>query len=75
MIEAYMDKLEEACRQKGIEKFEIRYRQEANTTLQVYEQKVSEARDNSSESISLAVLHNGKKGRFETADLMKNLFH
>ena len=49
MIEAYMDKLEEACRQKGIEKFEIRYRQEANTTLQVYEQKVSEARDNSSE--------------------------
>lgn len=55
MIEAYMDKLEEACRQKGIEKFEIRYRQEANTTLQVYEQKVSEARDNSSESISLAV--------------------
>ena len=34
MIEAYMDKLEEACRQKGIEKFEIRYRQEANTTLQ-----------------------------------------
>lgn len=68
MIEAYMDKLEEACRQKGIEKFEIRYRQEANTTLQVYEQKVSEARDNSSESISLAVLHNGKKGRFETAD-------
>ena len=68
MIEIYMDKLEEACRQKGIEHFEIRYRQEANTTIQVYEQKVSDARDNSSESISLSVLHHGKKGRFETAD-------
>ena len=68
MIEAYLDKLEQACRAKGIDKFEIRYQCEANAALQVYEQKVSDARDNSSESVSLVVLQDGKKGRFETAD-------
>ena len=68
MIEAYLDKLEQACRAKGIDKFEIRYQCEANAALQVYEQKVSDARDNSSESASLVVLQDGKKGRFETAD-------
>jgi len=68
MIEAYINKLEAFCRQRKLDKFEIRYRQEENTTLQVYEQKVSEAKDNFSESISLTVLHNGKKGHFETAD-------
>lgn len=68
MIEAYLDKLEQACRAKGIDKFEIRYQCEANAALQVYEQKVSDARDNSSESVSLVVLQDGKKGRFETVD-------
>lgn len=68
MIEAYLDKLEQACRAKGVDKFEIRYQCEANAALQVYEQKVSDARDNSSESVSLVVLQDGKKGRFETAD-------
>ena len=66
MIEAYLDKLEQACRAKGVDKFEIRYQCEANAALQVYEQKVSDARDNSSESVSLVVLQDGKKGRFET---------
>lgn len=68
MIEAYFDKLEQACRAKGIDKYEIRYAGGENNVLKVYEQEVSEAKGNSSQSISLTVLHKGKKGRFETAD-------
>lgn len=68
MVEHYLNKLEQACRTRGIDKFEIRYVCESNRVLKVYEQEVSEARDNSSQGISLTVLFNGKKGRFETAD-------
>lgn len=74
MIEAYLDKLEQACRAKGIDKFEIRYQCEANAALQVYEQKVSDARDNSSESVSLVVLQDGKKAVLKRLILTKQRF-
>ena len=72
MIENYLQKLEAFCQSKNIANYEIRYFQENNRVLKVYEQKVCEARDNASQSVAVIVVQNGKRGRFDTTDLDEN---
>lgn len=65
-IETFIDEIVKNCDERGLKKYQIIYSQSESDSLSVFEQKVLKNSSSNSLSLSIAVIINGKVGKFST---------